>query len=165
MSALELVSPWVTALKWAKRLWFLIPLLAVSCLYVVTKYQRDEAIVQRDVLIVWQKDVTEAVSAATVPDGKMLKPAQVKGALAGLVRDRTNARAALKSISKETLAAKARANQADAALVRVQSENTKKFAAAQRTIAELEHRKSTGIPAKDQGLIEEDSKQAWKGWK
>lgn len=160
-----MISPWVTALKWAKRLWFLIPLLAISCLYVVTKYQRDEAIVQRDILYVWQTDVTEAVSAATVPDGKMLKPTQVKGALAGLVRDRTDARTALQRVSRETLAAKVRADKADADLKRTQADNTKKFAAAQRTINALEARKPTGVPSKDQALIEEDSMQAWKGWK
>jgi hypothetical protein len=81
-----------------------------------------------------------------------------------LQQSNTNMVTALDSISKETLAAKQRADAADEALRREQAENAKRFAAASATIARLEKQKSTGNAAQDDNIIEELSKLPWSGW-
>lgn len=68
-------------------------------------------------------------------------------------------------ISKETLAAKARADAADAALLREQAENQKRYAAVQHTIDQLEKQASSGNVAIDDQVIEEISKLPFLGWR
>lgn len=76
-----------------------------------------------------------------------------------------NRKAALERISNEALTAHERSKAADEALKRVQADNAKKFAAAQRRISDLENRKGSGDAAADLKTIEQDSQAAWKGWK
>lgn len=76
-----------------------------------------------------------------------------------------NLNRALTDISKETLANKARADEADKALLREQIDNRKRFAAVQSTIDQLEKQTSSGNASIDDTVIEEISKLPFIGWR
>lgn len=81
------------------------------------------------------------------------------------VTESKDRKVALERISGEAVAAKKRADVADAQLKRTQAANTVEFAKAQKVINDLQHRKPTGNWPKDYQAIEQDSQAAWKGWK
>lgn len=133
------------------------------------KAQRDDARRERDNLAGWQQSVQDKVTIATVqPDKngqrKRLDPGATLAGIDAVVRDRDDARRSLDTISKETLAAKARADVADATLAQRQAENAKRLAGAQAEIARLRAVRSTGDAGKDAAQVAADSEAPWKGW-
>jgi hypothetical protein len=72
---------------------------------------------------------------------------------------------ALVTISEKAKTAHEQSVAADAALKKAQAENAKRFAAAQRTIAELQARTSTGNRDEDWKILEQDTQAPWKDWK
>lgn len=162
---------WVIALRkyWPQLLMFAgVAALLVSVFWI--KGQRDDARRERDSLSSWQQTVQDKVTIATVqPDKngqrKRLDPGAALAGIDGLVRDRDDARRSLDTISKETLAAKARADAADATLVQRQAENEKRLAGAQAEISRLRAVRSTGDAGKDAAQVAADSEAPWEGWR
>lgn len=81
------------------------------------------------------------------------------------MQESKNRRDTLDRIGVDAEASKKRADKADAELKREQVENARKLAVAQRTINDLQGRKSTGNAEADLKAIEEDSKAAWQSWR
>ena len=128
-----------------------------------TRLQRDEAVAD---VVEFRRLATDAtVTAAADGTRELLSIGDAKAALAGAVRDRDDARAALTRIDRETRATRTRAAASDAALVRAQSANAARYARAAPEIARLEAAEPTGSPQADAAAIEIDSKAAWEAWR
>jgi uncharacterized small protein (DUF1192 family) len=162
---------WVIALRkyWPQLLMIAGSLALLASVFWI-KSQRDDARAERDTLASWQQSVQDKMTVATVdPDKngqrKRLDPGATLAGLDGLVRDRDDARRSLDTISKETLAAKARADAADATLAQRQAENAKRLAGAQAEIDRLRAVRSTGDAGKDAAQVAADSEAPWKGWR
>lgn len=146
-------------LGFLKRYWYCLPIIGLSIALAIVCHNLGNA---RDKLATeaQTRDALAGVLHGLHSDGPYLLY------LAGeRMKESENRRAALATISNQAQAAKQRSDAADKKLAETQAENAKKYAAAQRTISELEHRKPTGDPVKDCAAIEEDSKAAWKGWR
>lgn len=80
-------------------------------------------------------------------------------------QESANRKATLDTINREAVAAKVRADAADARLKAQQEQHRKDYAKAQQTISALQGRTPTGDTNADRKLIEEDSKAPWKNWR
>lgn len=117
----------------------------------------------------FQSGVTQAVSDATViPDKNgvihLLKPEEIVPAINGLQNSLVSARGVVTDISKQSIAYKKRADDADAKLTAQLALDAREFAVAQGTISELEARKPV-TAEKICPTIEADTNLAWDGWK
>lgn len=129
----------------------------------VTRLERDQAVA--DVA-----DFRRIVTDATMPPDSrgvrvLLSIADAKGALAGVIRDRTDARTSLARVDRETKAAKVRADRADAALAQAQAANLRRLGAAQARIDELSRARPAATAAENAAAIDDDSKAAWEAWR
>lgn len=117
----------------------------------------------------FQAGVTQAVSVATVvPDKngviKLLKPEQIVPAIHGLQGSLASARSVVTDISKQSIAYKKRADDADTKLATQLALDAREFTIAQGTITSLEARKPVATE-KICPTIEADTNLAWDGWK
>ncbi len=122
------------------------------------------------VLSLWQETVVQAATAATVePDSKgqrkLLTPAQVPAAIAGLKRSADSCQAASAARNKITEEAVKRANAADLALANVNVIMRGEYSSAAARIKALEAVKAAPTPELQCQAIGVDSKAAWEGWK
>ncbi len=118
----------------------------------------------------WQGQVVIAATDATViPDAKgvrkTLKPEAVPAAINGLKRSLDSATAAMAQMTRDTDAAKLRAENADHALANATMVFEQRYGSAEKRIASLDNRRPAADPAQQCANIQADSKAAWEGWK
>lgn len=118
----------------------------------------------------WRAGIVEATTLATVePDKKgqrkLLKPAQIAAAIAGLKRTADSCLAASAERNRIAEDAVRRANAADLALANVQTIMQGEFSSAEKRIKALEAIKAAPTPQLQCQQIGVDSKAAWEGWK
>lgn len=107
----------------------------------------------------WRRNIAQIVQAPSE------KHDTVRTYVRNIWAENETRKQTLQTISEVAQEAHERALAADAALKREQEQHSKAFAAARPVIVTLEDRKPSGDAAKDCGVIEEDSKAAWKGWR
>ncbi|WP_037500801.1 hypothetical protein [Sphingomonas jaspsi] len=142
-----------------KKTWPFMLIALASAMLLITQHQLSTA---RKSLVA---EASFRSELATIFGSKTTDTASLLGVAHARDKEKTEFATTLTRISNESLANKKRADAADAALKKEQAENARKFAAAQRTIADLQGRKPTGNRDADWKVIEEDSKAAWKGWR
>lgn len=153
MSLSDFVIP-----KWVK----FIPYVVIALLFGALLITRATL---ADVKTELANEQTFVAQVATFANAKTGKKPEIMANLLAIGQTSLNRKAALERISSEAKSANERSLAADAALKREQEANARKYAAAQKTIADLQSRKGTGNAEADLKIIEEDSKAAWRGWK
>jgi hypothetical protein len=117
----------------------------------------------------WQNVVVRATSAATVEpvNGKikLLDPAAVPEAIAGLKRTADSCLAASKERTRIVDEAVKRADAADLALANVQTILRGEYSSAEKRIKALEQVKAAPTPDLQCKAVADDSRAAWEGWK
>lgn len=118
----------------------------------------------------WQDTVVQATTAATVePDSKgrrkLLDPAAVPAAIAGLKRTSDSCLAASSERTRIAEEQRKRADAADLALANVQTIMRGEYSSAEKRIAALAAVKAAPTPQLQCQAAAADSKAAWEGWK
>ena len=158
---------------WLKVAKVILPIFALMLLVGAALWARsaiERTRLERDAAVADVADFRRIVTDATVPpDAKGERPllsiADAKGALAGVIRDRTDARTSLARVDRETKAAKVRADRADATLAQTQAANLRRLGAAQARIDELARARPSASAAENAAAIDDDSKAAWEAWR
>lgn len=166
-AALAARVPWLKVAKWGGIV-FAVVLVIGAGLWARGVIERTR--LERDQAVADVADFRRIVTDATVPPGAkgerpLLSTADAKGALAGAIRDRDDARVTLARVDRETKAAKVRADRADANLAQTQAANLRRLGAAQTRIDELERGRSSASAAENEAAIEDDSRAAWEAWR
>lgn len=165
--ALAARSPWLKVAK------IVLPILALALIAGAALWARgviERTRLERDQAVADVADFRRIVTDATVPpDAKgerpLLSTADAKGALAGAIRDRDDARVTLARVDRETKAAKVRADRADATLAQTQAANLRRLGAAQTRIDQLERARPSASAAENEAAIDDDSRAAWEAWR
>jgi len=131
------------------------PFLGVAVLLLVIYFQHTSLNAAKE----FRHSMQTELSAPDSSTGTLLRKAHA------IVAESADRLAHLTTISAEASAANLRSTQADTALMREQEANARRFAVAQRRIADLQSRRASGNAAQDLHTIEEDSQAAWRGWR
>ncbi len=118
----------------------------------------------------WQSTVVISATDATVlPDSKgkrkLLDPASVPSAIAGLKRSYDSCHGAIDAANQIALTAKQRADNADAALANQLTLFQQSYSSAEKRITALAERKPEATPDLQCQAVTTDSRSAWEGWK